>query len=66
MGIHQAIIGGYAASGGSSNPTWTLVDSEFKQSVGASFSVDNVQTGDFLYWTKTFEFFNVHGNGLRT
>ena len=53
MGIHQAIIGGYSASGGSSNPTWTLVDSEFKQSVGASFSVDNVQTGDFIYWTQS-------------
>ena len=52
MGIHQAVIGSYVASAGSSNPTWTLVDSEFKQSVGASFSVDNVQTGDFLYWTQ--------------
>jgi len=52
MGIHQAVIGSYAASAGSSNPTWTLVDSEFKQSVGASFSVDNVQTGDFIYWTQ--------------
>ncbi len=52
MGIHQAVIGSYVASAGPSNPTWTLVDSEFKQSVGASFSVDNVQTGDFLYWTQ--------------
>lgn len=52
MGIHQAVIGSYVASAGPSNPTWTLVDSEFKQSVGASFSVGNVQTGDFLYWTQ--------------
>ena len=54
MGIHQALIGGYPSpSGGGGNPSWTLVDSEFKQSVGASFSVDNVQTGDFLYWTQS-------------
>ena len=53
MGIHQAVLGSYATtSGGGSDPTWALVDSEFKQSVGASFSVDNVQTGDFLYWTQ--------------
>ena len=52
MGIHQALIGGYTTATGTSNPTWTLVDSEFKQSVGASFSVDNVQTGDFIYWTQ--------------
>ena len=52
MGIHQALIGSYAPTSGGSDPTWALVDSEFKQSVGASFSVDNVQTGDFLYWTQ--------------
>ena len=52
MGIHQAVFGGYPTSSAPSNPTWTLVDSEFKQSVGASFSVDNVQTGDFIYWTQ--------------
>ena len=52
MGIHQALIGSYAPTSGGSDPTWALVDSEFKQSVGASFSVDNVQTGDFIYWTQ--------------
>jgi hypothetical protein len=50
MGIHQAMMMGYATA--EANPTWTLVDSEFKQSVGANFSVDNVQTGDFIYWTQ--------------
>ena len=54
MGIHQAVLGSYATtSGGGSDPTWALVDSEFKQSVGVSFSVDNVQTGDLLFWTQS-------------
>jgi hypothetical protein len=53
MGIHQAVIGGYPTSSGPSSATWSVVDSEFKQAAGASFSVDNVQTGDLLLFTQT-------------
>lgn len=34
-------------------PTWSVVDSDIKQAVGATFSVSNVQAGDFLYFTST-------------
>ena len=51
MGIHQALIGSYALT--SSTPTWSIVDSDIKQAVGATFSVSNVQAGDFLYFTST-------------
>ena len=34
-------------------PTWSIVDSDIKQAVGATFSVSNVQAGDFLYFTST-------------
>ena len=54
MGIHQAMMMGYSpAGGGGGNPSWSVVDSDIKQAVGASFSVGNVQTGDFLYFTST-------------
>ena len=55
MGIHQALIGGYPTPSGGppASVTWSLVDSDIKQAVGASFSVNNVQTGDFLYFTST-------------
>ncbi len=53
MGIHQAMMMGYSTSGSSSNPTWSVPDSEFKEAVGASFSVDGVQTGDLLFFTQS-------------
>jgi len=54
MGIHQAIIGGYPTSSGPSSATWSVPDSEFKQTAAVTtFSVDGVQTGDLLFFVQT-------------
>jgi len=55
MGIHQALIAGYPLTV-SSNPTWSLVDSDFATGASSSTSVSNVQTGDFIYFTQSTDF----------
>jgi len=55
MGIHQALIAGYPVTV-ASNPTWTLVDSDFATGASSSTSVSNVQTGDFIYFTQSTDF----------
>ena len=55
MGIHQALIAGYSVTA-SSDPTWTLVDSDFASGSSSSTSVSNVQTGDFIYFTQSTDF----------
>tara|TARA_R100001510_G_C7621106_1_gene181997 strand:+ start:348 stop:1067 length:720 start_codon:yes stop_codon:yes gene_type:complete len=55
MGIHQALIAGYPLTV-SSNPTWSLVDSDFATGASSSTSVSNVQTGDFIFFTQSTDF----------
>lgn len=56
MGIHQALIGGYAASGGSSNPTWTIVGSDSSNGfTGATVSIANCQVGDQVWYVWTMD-----------
>ena len=56
MGIHQALIGSYGSSGGSSDPTWTIVGSDSSNGFsGATVSIANCQVGDQVWFLWTMD-----------